>query len=165
MRSSHSHIISFDTNITTMYLVSIDGKATIDCFFEHQLTHPLLSMKIQPEVNFWLTLLPIQLESEQPLKKSLSSLPYMMSWSIISLRYQKMVFTTLICCLNRFFTNQLIIEVEKAIFGLVFIIKNIHNLIISQQVLVLEGVFLLSILGNRDFDFFIRVLIVLILLR
>lgn len=54
-----------------MYSTLVDDNAIIGCFLKYQLTGSLLSMKMKPEVDFWLFLSPAQFESKYPSIKSL----------------------------------------------------------------------------------------------
>lgn len=71
MSNKRSHVASFVARVKAMYSALVDDNAAVGCFFEHQLTGPSLSMKIKPEVDFRLSLLPAQSESEYLTTKSL----------------------------------------------------------------------------------------------
>lgn len=62
--SNHNHVASFAANVKAMYLASVDDRATVACFLEHQLTGPLFNMKMKPEIDLRLSLSPAQLGSE-----------------------------------------------------------------------------------------------------
>lgn len=66
MSSKQTIVASFVASVRAIYLVLIDNSIIVVCFLEHQLTVPLLSMKMKPEVDFWLFLLPAQSEFEYP---------------------------------------------------------------------------------------------------
>ncbi len=70
--SRRSHVASFAASIRATYSALVDDNATVGCLLEYQLTGPLLSIKMKPEVDFWLSLSPSQSESEYPLTMSLS---------------------------------------------------------------------------------------------
>lgn len=73
--SRRSHVASFVASVKAMYSASVDDNATVGCLFEHQLTGLPLSIKIKPEVDFWLSLSPAQSKLEYPSMRSLSWLP------------------------------------------------------------------------------------------
>lgn len=81
-----SHIAFLMANVRAIYLVLVDDNAIVVCFFKHQLTGPLFSMKIKSDVDFWLSLSLAQSESKYPSTKSLSWPPYMIFWSFESFR-------------------------------------------------------------------------------
>ena len=117
IRSSLSHIASFAARIRAMYSASVDNRVTVDCFFEHQLIGPPLSMKIKPEVDFRLFVLPAQSKSEYPSMRSLSWPPNVIPHSLEPLRYRSIVLTNSIYWWPRFFANRAATEVAKAMSG------------------------------------------------
>lgn len=56
--SKWSYVASFTAKVIAISSVSVDNNTTMACFFKHQLTGPLLSMKMKLKVNLWLFLLP-----------------------------------------------------------------------------------------------------------
>ena len=130
IRNSRSHVASFATRVRAIYLASVDNRATVDCFFKHQVTGPSLSMKIKPEVNFRLSLSPAQSESEYPSMRSLSWLPNVIPCSLEPLRYRGIVLTASMCWWPGFLSNRAATEVVKAMSGLVSTMENIIELVI-----------------------------------
>lgn len=61
---SLSQVVSFAARVRAIYSALVDDNATVDCFLEHQLTDPLFSIKMRPDVDLWLFLLSAQSESE-----------------------------------------------------------------------------------------------------
>ena len=60
MSSNDNHFTSFIANVKVMYLVSIDDRAIIVYFLEHQLTGLPSSIRMKSEVDLWLFLSPAQ---------------------------------------------------------------------------------------------------------
>ncbi len=56
VRRSLSQVASLTASMSVIYSASVEERATVDCLFEHQLTGPPLSIKINPEVDFRLSL-------------------------------------------------------------------------------------------------------------
>lgn len=52
--NSYVNIVFLAANISAIYSILVEKKATMSYFFEHQLTGPPFSIKIKPKVNFWL---------------------------------------------------------------------------------------------------------------
>ena len=52
MSSRRIHVASFAASIKATYSALVDDNVTVGCLLEHQLTGPLLSMKMKPEVDF-----------------------------------------------------------------------------------------------------------------
>ena len=73
MKKSCSQVASLAARVKAMYLASADDSTTINCHFEHQLTGPLFSINIKPEVDFQLSLLLVQSQSKYPTTQSFSS--------------------------------------------------------------------------------------------
>lgn len=82
MSKRRSHVTSLAANVRAIYLVLVNNSAIIDGFFEHQLTGPSFSIKIKPEVNFWLSLSLTQVESEYSSTRGLSWLLYVIPQSL-----------------------------------------------------------------------------------
>ncbi len=62
--SRQSQVASLAANVSAIYSASVEEGATVDCLLGHQLIGPLFSMKMKPDVDFRLFLLPAQFESE-----------------------------------------------------------------------------------------------------
>lgn len=97
MSKRRSHVASFAAKVRAMYSTSVDNNATVGCFFKHQLTNPLFSMKMKLEFDFRLFLLLAQSEFEYPSTKSLFWLRYIISRSLGFLRCCRVVFIPLVC--------------------------------------------------------------------
>lgn len=99
----------------------------MDYRFEHQLTGPLLSMKINPDIDFLVAWLLTQSELKYSLmiRSLLCSPLYIILISLMAFRYRRIVFTALLCWWEGFFANRLTTEVAKVISDLVSTIKNI----------------------------------------
>ena len=111
VRKSRNHVTSLAANVRAIYSAFVDDSATVDCLFEHQLTGPLFSMNIKPDVDFWLSLSPAQSESEYPWTQSSFSPPYVIPWSRKPLRYQKIFLTALVCWWEGFFAKRLATDI------------------------------------------------------
>ena len=64
MISKRNQVPSFAANVKAIYSASVEDRATVDCLLEHQLTEPPLSMKMNLNVDFRLSLSLAQSESE-----------------------------------------------------------------------------------------------------
>lgn len=51
-----SYVASFTIRIKAKYSASVEDKVTVACFFKYQLISPLLSIKMKPKVDFYLSL-------------------------------------------------------------------------------------------------------------
>ena len=72
MSNSRIYVIFFAANVNAIYSTLVEERATVDCLFKYQLTGLPFSIKIKPEVDFWLAKSPAQTESEYPLISSFS---------------------------------------------------------------------------------------------
>ena len=165
IKSSRSHVASFAARVRVMYSASVDNRTIVDCFFEHQLTGPLLSMKIKPEVDFWLSLSPAQSESEYPSMRSLSWPPNVIPRSLEPLRYRSIVLTASVCWWPGFFANRAATEVAKAMSGLVSTMENIIEPVMPWYFSFSAAVAWPSVRGCRIDDSFIGVVAVCALSR
>lgn len=132
---SPSHVTFFTTNVNVTYSTSVNERATVDCYFEHQLIGLPLSIKIQPDIDLLIAQLLAQLESKNPLmiKPPPCSPLYMIPISLVTFRYQRIVFTTLLYQQEGFFTNRLTIDIVKMILSFVSTIENIIEFVILWQ--------------------------------
>lgn len=64
IRRNLFQVIFFATRINIVYLSSIEKRAMIAYLLKHQFTEPLLSINMNPDRDFLMTLLPAQSKSE-----------------------------------------------------------------------------------------------------
>lgn len=163
---SYSQVASFAAGVKLMYSALVDHeRATVGCLFEHQLTGPLLSMKIKSEVDFQLFLSPAQSELEYLSTSSLFWPSQVISRLFKSFGYCKIVFTASVCWWPGFFAKQLAMEVAKAMSGLVSTIENIRDPVIPQQRFFSDGNASRSIFYSKSAVFFIKILTAQALLK
>ena len=124
MRKRQSHVAPFAARVNAIYSASVNNKANVACFFEHQLTGLLLSMRIKLEVDFQLFLSPVQLESKHPSTSSLSWPSKVIPYSLKPLRYCRTIFAASVCWWPRFFINGIVTKVANVMSGLVSTIEN-----------------------------------------
>lgn len=79
INKKQSPIAFLATNVRAIYLALVDNSAIVSCFFEHQLTGPLFSIKIKSFVDFWLSLSSAQFKFKYSLIRSQFQLPYVIS--------------------------------------------------------------------------------------
>ncbi len=57
-------MVFFAAKVSATYFASVDDRATVACLLEHQLTGPLLSMKMNLDVDFLVAWSPSRSELE-----------------------------------------------------------------------------------------------------
>ncbi len=130
IRRRQSYFASLDASFKTIYLASLDDNKSVSPFFEYLPTNFFLSIKMKLKINIKLFLSPAQFKSEYLSVRFFSGLQYLISYPLETLKYRKIVLTTLISFLSGFFAKNLANNLANVIFHFVFIIKNLTEQII-----------------------------------
>lgn len=130
VKRSRRHVASLAARVSAIYSASVEDRATVACFLEHQLIGPPFSIKIKPDVDFRLSLSPAQSESEYPSIFSSSLPPYVMPQCFDPLRYLRIVLTASVCWWLGFLAKRLTNDIAKAMSGLVSTMENIIDPVI-----------------------------------
>ena len=80
------------------YSASVDDKAIVNCFFDHQVMAPLAAMKMYPVVDFHSSRLPYATSVYPWNVSDLSdSAMYVIPWDLVSAKYLSMHFSVHVC--------------------------------------------------------------------
>lgn len=125
--------------VSTIYSASVEDNVTVTCLFEHQLAGQPCSIKMNQYVDLRLFLSLAQLEFKKSSIFNFSSPPYIISLFFDPFRYFRIVLTASMYQWLGFFAKQLSNKVAQAISGLVSIIENIIDPVISWYLSYLGG--------------------------
>lgn len=156
---------SFVTNIKAIYSVLVENRVTVDYLLEHQLTRPSLSIRMKSNIDFQLLLSLARWEFEYPSISRLLWSLQMIPRCLKSFRYCKIVFTVFLCWCPGFFARRLAMKLANAISGLVSIIENMRELVISWYRFFSEVLASLSVVCSRIANSSIEVLTICALSR
>lgn len=87
MSSKCNYIIFFAITIKAIYLALVENKVTVSYLMEHKFTGPQLNIKMNPNMDFWLSKSPAQSESEYSSINSFSWLLLLILYYFVSIIY------------------------------------------------------------------------------